>query len=318
MMSVLQFICLAVRRTASAWFPVSTDRAFRLGKEWGAGIAKISAAVLLAGALTSEVSAQEPVASDLYRERPRNEGNRIAFCLRPLGKLAGFEKEIADAIGQVLLTEVRIHVVQPQNFPVRPTGYDYLFGLTYEQIFILMAEHCDAILGMALTPQTPDWLRLSRPYLSAPIIGMTVREDVRALSALLPSASIGVQALTPADAALTSYLGTLASDRAPQRVIFRDNRSLANALAEEKLDAALIWEGAALIITQGGSTGQGLHVLDRLPFLLPPVQLGLAVRSGDDFLGAQIDAAIAVLEEDGTLAELAERHGLVRAEVNLP
>src|SRR5690606_39688334 len=92
---------------------------------------------LLIAMLAAPAFAQEPVSTDLYRERPRNEGNRIVFCLRPLGALAEFEAELADTIGQVLMTEVRTYTVGAANFPVRPTGYDYLFGLAYEQIFIL-------------------------------------------------------------------------------------------------------------------------------------------------------------------------------------
>ncbi|WP_290686654.1 MULTISPECIES: substrate-binding periplasmic protein [unclassified Haematobacter] len=258
-------------------------------------------------------AAQDPVPSDLYRERPRNEGNRIAFCLRPIGALAAFEADLADAIGQVLLTEVRVHTVAPQNFPIRPTGYDYLFGLTYEQVFILMAERCDVIMGMYLSPQSPEWLRLSRPYLTAAVVGVTMQPGIAEFTALAPGARVGVQALTPADAALSSYTDTLSKGAAPERVIFRDNRSLANALVDHRIDAALIWEGALMAASHGDPAGAGLRVMGGTPFPIPPVQVGAAVRAPDVFLGAQIDQAITALEADGTLADLAARHGIVLA-----
>lgn len=279
----------------------------------------IGLSTLLCGVLSGllltmmPAAAQDPVPSDLYNERPRNEGNRIAFCLRPIGPLAAFEADLADAIGQVLLTEVRTHVVAPQNFPIRPTGYDYLFGLTYEQVFILMAERCDVILGMYLSPQSPDWLRLSRPYLSAAVVAATAEPGVDRFASLAPGARVGVQALTPADAALSSYADTLSAGGAPERVIFRDNRSLANALIEGRLDAALIWEGALMTASRGDPAAAGLHVLAGLPFPVPPVQVGAAVRAADAFLGTQIDRAIAALEADGTLAALAARHRIVLA-----
>src|SRR5690606_13960185 len=142
------------------------------------------AAILLSAFLYGSIApataiAQEPVSTDLYRERPRNEGNRIVFCLRPLGAIADFETELADAIGQVLMTEVRTYTVNAQSFPIRPTGYDYVFGLAYEQIFILMAERCDVIMGMYLSTSSPEWLRLSRPYLTVSILGVSTDDGVK-------------------------------------------------------------------------------------------------------------------------------------------
>lgn len=263
---------------------------------------------LLIAMLAAPAFAQEPVSTDLYRERPRNEGNRIVFCLRPLGALAEFEAELADTIGQVLMTEVRTYTVGAANFPVRPTGYDYLFGLAYEQIFILMAERCDVLLGMYLRRGSPEWLRLSRPYISARVLAVSAEPSLNRFADLKAGTRIGVQALASGDAALTSYTGAMAEDKAPQRVIFRDNRSLVRALMERRVDVALIWEGALMAETQGDLEGAGLHIIDDVPFSIDPIGISAAVRTGDDFLGAKIDEALDVLEADGTLAEMAVRH----------
>lgn len=253
--------------------------------------------------------AQEIVSRDLYEERRRSDGNSVAFCLRPNGPLATFEAELAQTLGQVLLTEVRTFTLGEKNFPVRPTIFDYIFGLTDEQMFILMAERCDVILGMHLSTAAPGWLRLSRPYIVARMLGVSRDPAVRTLADLGPEARIGVQALAAGDAALTSYLRTLPAEAVPQRVIFRDNQALFKALADRQVDTTLMWEGALLAGTGGDPSG--FYAMESLPFPVDAIQISAAVRVGDNILGAVIDEAIAALEADGTLAEMAVRHKIL-------
>jgi len=271
---------------------------------------RLLAMLLACMALVEGTRAQsEPVSRDLYQERLRNEGNTIAFCLRPIGPLAAFETELAHTLGQVLLTQVRTYVIGPQNFPVSPTEFEYIFGLTDDQIFIMMAEHCDVLMGMHLSTAAPEWLRLSRPYIVARILAVTHDPAVKTLADLAPGARVGVQALAAGDAGLTSYLRTLPEDQAPQRVIFRDNRALYAALADRQVDATLMWEGALLAGTQGDVAGY--YTMESLPFPVDTVQISAAVRAPDSFLGALIDDALGVLEADGTLAEMAVRHHIL-------
>ncbi|MET3926628.1 transporter substrate-binding domain-containing protein [Devosia sp. 2618] len=267
----------------------------------------LSAALLLPFA--AAIAQEEVVPRDLYEERRRNEGNSIAFCLRPNGPLAAYEGELAEAIGQVLLTDVRTYTLGEKNFPVRPSIYDYLFGLTDEQMFIMMAEHCDVVLGMHLSSASPEWLRLSRPYIVARMLGISRDPSVKTLSDLKPGARIGAQAMAAGDSALTSYLRTVPADTAPLRVIFRDNEALFKAFANEQVDAALLWEGALMAGTEGNPAGY--YAMESLPFPVDTVQISAAVRAGDNVLGALVDEAIAALEADGTLAQLAERHKIV-------
>ncbi|SDG89163.1 substrate-binding periplasmic protein [Pelagibacterium luteolum] len=255
------------------------------------------------------IGQEDPVSRDMYDERLRNEGNSIAFCLRPIGPLASFEAELADQLGQVLLTEVRTYTVNERSFPVRPTIFDYIFGLTDEQMFIVMAEQCDVLLGMHLSTAAPPWVRLSRPYIVARMLGISDDPEVRTLADLRQTHRIGVQALAAGDAALTSYLRTLPADTIPQRVIFRDNRSLFEALSTEQVDVTLMWEGALMAGVDGDATGY--HALDSLPFPVDAVRISAAVNVRDSFLGALIDEAIAALEADGTLAEMAVRHKIL-------
>lgn len=267
---------------------------------------------LLQAALLSPLipaMAQEIVSPDLYEERRRSEGNSVAFCLRPNGPLAAFEAELAQTLGQVLLTEVRTFILGEKNFPVRPTIFDYIFGLTDEQMFIMMAERCDVVLGMHLSTAAPGWLRLSRPYIVARMLGVSRDPAVKTLADLGPETRIGVQALAAGDAALTSYLRSQPADAVPQRVIFRDNQALFTALADRQVDATLMWEGALLAGTDGDPTG--FYAMEKLPFPVDAIQISAAVRVGDSILGAVIDEAIAALEADGTLAEMAVRHKIL-------
>lgn len=275
------------------------------------GAFRAAAALMCLGLLTATPAvAQIDVENrGLYEERPRRDGNSIAFCVRPIGPLAGFEAEVAEKIGQMLLTQVRTFTPNLRGFPVRPSPYDYILGITDEQMFIMMAEQCDVVMGMHLTSFIPEWLRISRPYLTSEIIAVSRDPNIRALDDLDATKSIGTQSNAAGDAALVSYFKTLPTDKTPQRVTFRTNEALFTALSEGSIDAALIWEGA--VLAGMDESQQKFHLLERLPFPITEVLVGGAVRTPDTFLGALIDEAIAALEADGTLRALAERHNLV-------
>lgn len=254
----------------------------------------------------------EIVSRDLYTERTRNEGNRLSFCLRPFGPIAAFEAELAEQIGKMLLTEVRTFTLNARNFPVRPSIFDYYFGLTEDQMFIMMAENCDVILGMHLSSATPEWLRLSRPYISAKVLGITRDPALKSLEDLGPNIRLGVHGQASGDAALVSYLSTQAKGTTPERVSFRSNQDLFSALSTGQVDAALIWEGALMAGTDGNATGY--YPMDRLPFPADPIGVSAAVRVEDRFLGVLIDEALTALEQNGTLVEMGLRHKVLWSE----
>jgi len=251
----------------------------------------------------------EIVSRDLYQERPRNEGNRVAFCLRPVGPLADFEAELADKIGSMLLTQVRTYTLGIRNFPVRPSIYDYIFGLTEDQMFIMMAQNCDVVLGMHLTAGSATWLRLSRPYIVAEMLAVSRDPAITDIGQLNATHRIGTQAMAAGDGGLVSLLKTLPEGEAPERVIFRSNEALFKALDEGTIHAALIWEGAVMAGTEGKA--DRFSRMGKLPFPTDKILVSAAVRVEDALLGALIDEAIGALEENGTLGEMALRHHIL-------
>jgi polar amino acid transport system substrate-binding protein len=273
------------------------------------------AAVLICALLATitPTSAQLDIVSrDLYTERTRNEGNRISFCLRPFGPIAAFEAELAEQIGKMLLTEVRTYTLNPRSFPVRPSIFDYYFGLTDDQMFIMMAQNCDVVLGMHLSSASPEWLRLSRPYISANVLGITRDPALKSIEDLGPEIRIGVQGQAAGDASLMSYFKTQPNGTTPERVSFRSNQDLFAALSSGQVNAALIWEGALMAGTDGNP--EGYYPMARLPFPVDPIGVSAAVRVEDRFLGALIDEALAALEDNGTLIEMGLRHKILWSE----
>jgi polar amino acid transport system substrate-binding protein len=273
------------------------------------------AAVLICALLATitPTSAQLDIVSrDLYTERTRNEGNRISFCLRPFGSIAAFEAELAERIGKMLLTEVRTYTLGPRNFPVRPSIFDYYFGITDDQMFIMMAQNCDVVLGMHLSSASPEWLRLSRPYISANVLGVTRDPTLESLDDLGPNIRIGVQGQAAGDAGMVSYFATQPNGSTPERVSFRTNQDLFAALSTGQVDAALIWEGALMAGTDGNP--EGYYPMARLPFPVDPIGVSAAVRVEDRFLGVLIDEAIEALSDNGTLIEMGLRHKILWSE----
>ncbi|MBK1796073.1 transporter substrate-binding domain-containing protein [Devosia sp. WQ 349] len=272
--------------------------------------AVISSAFLATSAPT--LAQLDIVARDLYTERTRNEGNLISFCLRPFGPIAAFEAELAEQIGKMLLTEVRTYTLNPRSFPVRPSIFDYYFGLTDDQMFIMMAQNCDVVLGIHLSAASPEWLRLSRPYISANVLGITRDPALKSLEDLGPNIRLGVHGQASGDAALVSYFNTQAKGTTPERVSFRSNQDLFAALSSDQVDAALIWEGALMAGTDGNP--EGYYPMARLPFPVDPIGVSAAVRIEDRFLGVLIDEALNALDENGTLVEMGLRHKVLWSE----
>jgi polar amino acid transport system substrate-binding protein len=286
----------------------------RTARTFASRCARLAAVLICAllATITPATAQLDIVSRDLYTERTRNEGNRISFCLRPFGPIAAFEAELAEQIGKMLLTEVRTYTLNPRSFPVRPSIFDYYFGLTDDQMFIMMAQNCDVVLGMHLSSASPEWLRLSRPYISANVLGITRDPALKSIEDLGPEIRIGVQGQAAGDASLMSYFKTQPNGTTPERVSFRSNQDLFAALSSGQVNAALIWEGALMAGTDGNP--EGYYPMARLPFPVDPIGVSAAVRVEDRFLGVLIDEALAALEDNGTLLEMGLRHKILWSE----
>lgn len=247
------------------------------------------------------------VPRDLYTDTMRQDGNSVTFCYNKEGMTAAFDQELAEAIGSVLLLEAKLVPLRSNGVPTTPL--DYRLPYTAQQLFVLIAEECDAIIGYVLSRTAPEWVRLTRPYLSTSSVLIARDPAIKRLGDLPFEHGIGSRSLSTADNRLASYLRSLPEGKRWVRRPYYNNERVLEKLNEGSIGAALVWEPALYFATKGDPEAAGYHQLP-LPFQERRTELAIATRSSNTYLNSILGEAIEELIADGSLAEMIERHHL--------
>lgn len=267
-------------------------------------------------ALCTAVSAttawsQDVISRDLYEDRLRNDGNKITFCYNTAGMMAEFDRALAQTIGDALLAEVAFFTVDRNDYRGTLPRLDYRIPLSPEQIFFMMAEHCDAFMGFLVNNRTPEWMVVTRPYLSVTPVMVTTDPEIKAASDLPADARIGTRMMAGGDTELISFIAAGGAAKAWKRVPYFDPMLAIERLREGVNDVAMIWSPGLYALTGGDPGAEGLYPLDKLPFPARATELGIATRTQDGYLNTLLSDAIAALEADGTIEALMIAHTLV-------
>ena len=246
------------------------------------------------------------VPQDFLTNKRLSTGDRIRYCLNMSSVLVEFDREIGREIAGALFLEPEFFEVKT---PTDPYPLDYRMDVTEEDLFIFMNRRCDAFLGFSISPDdTPDWLQPTRPYHSTAFRIVATRKDVRALADLPASSSVGTWMGSSPDSAFRVFLST--SGASLRRLPYPHNLYLVDRLRDGTLQAAMIWEPALYLGGQGGPQKLGLSVLNGFPFTVATIDFGIALRSNESYLRAQLDSAIDALVRDGTLEKLRRKFSL--------
>ncbi|MGZ9810201.1 hypothetical protein ACXN5S_07020 [Pseudoroseicyclus sp. H15] len=273
---------------------------------------RLTAAVLVAvTAVSTAAAAQEGIISrDLYQDRLRNDGNKITFCYNPFGMMADFERELAETLGMALLAEVDFFEIRRGDLQTIQSQYDYRIPLTVDQIFYMFVQYCDAFTGFLVNDRNPEWISVTRPYLSADTVIFSRDAEAEDAGDLPEDTRIGTRMLAPGDAQLINYLS--AQNGGWTRVPYYDNALVLERIEDGTNTVGMMWLPGLLNATGGDPEAAGYHILPQMPFQVRSVDVGIATRSQDSFLNATLSDAIAALEADGTIEALLVAHDLAR------
>lgn len=247
------------------------------------------------------------VPRDLYTDTMRQDGNSLTFCYNENGMTAAFDQELAEAIGSVLLIEAKTVPMRSNGVPTTPL--DFRLPYTAQQLFVILAEDCDAMLGFVLSRTAPDWALLTRPYLSTGSDLIVKDPAITSIEQLPLDQAIGSRSLSTADNRLAAFIAALPEAKRWVRRPYYNNERVLEKLDDGSIGAALVWEPALYVKTNGDPAAAGYHMLP-LPFQERRTELGIATRSSNTYLNSILGEAIGELIADGTLAELIERHNL--------
>jgi polar amino acid transport system substrate-binding protein len=253
--------------------------------------------------IAAEVSAQEVddlPPRDVYHERGRSTGDKIAFCVNPASMMAPFEMALAREIAARLLVTPNVIEVKTWH-PTEPL--DYRLPLAYDELYIEFAERCDGFMGMTLAPGYPAWLIITRPYVTTRTVLAATSADYLKLADVPANRALGTRMLGIVDNQLILYLQSLPEKTRWRRIPYFNNKLLLDRLLDRTVAAAFVWEPALYRATNGAPEAAGIHVIPA-PFELQPTELGVGVRSNDSFLSVTLGQAIDSLRDDGSIDRL--------------
>lgn len=250
----------------------------------------VAAAWAMAVALPPGARAAEPLKvcalehNAPYSSRQSADGFDLATA-RAVGKKLGREIEVIWVANAARLSEI-----DDNDFPVRK----------------LAKGECDALFSVpgpaGDSLREAPGLSLGKPYYGAAFELYGREGEQRGTLRQLRDATVANQAASVGAFALR-LVG------AKSRTHFEPGTAL-DSVAKGEAELALLWGPAAEPVLKAG----GIAGVARVASYTPPPALSwnehVATRTMDESLRTTLDAALATLAADGTLARLAETHGL--------
>ena len=211
------------------------------------------------------------------------------------GAWIGFDAELAMAVGEKLGVEVEFQEISWEAKEAE-----------------LAAKHIDCIWnGLTITPARQEEMSISSPYMINKQI-VVVRADDAGNYSDVNSLAGKVIAAEAGSAGEEIVLGNIADAVYVEKSIQLDALTEVKALTS---DAAVIdYVMANYLINKEGSDYADLEILDMS--LSDTEYYGIAFRKGSD-LTARVNEILAELEEDGTIAAIAEKYALSDALVSM-
>lgn len=249
---------------------------------------------------------QQPfVPPEFYDDRRRLGGESLEFCIWSESLTAEFDRDVARELAAVLLLEPNIVEIEPT------AGLDEE-GEFWENVFIALAESCDAFIGTELVPEMPlpDWLTTTRPYFVAPYV-LAVTSSEYARLADVPSGSfIGSRLRSRADLRFLAYQQSLPAGQRWRRIPFDTPERQIEYLLDDSIEGAIMWAPTLARLMKGTPQEHDVRGIPLDP--LPSVErsIGLLLHRRNSLLRTMLDDAIVALAEEGAIEELLTEHGL--------
>jgi len=269
-------------------------------------VAMLAALVCFASGAANAQGVEIPP-RDTYQDRGRGgQGSKVALCVNGAAMMASFEAALARELASALLLTAEVIEVKTWR-PTEPL--DYRLPLIFEEIYVLFAEQCDGFMGFTLAQGYPEWMTITRPYLTTRTILVTTSADYRKLADIPVNQPLGTRILGGVDNQVIMYLQSLPEKGRWRRLSYYNNKVLIDRLRDGTVAAAFVWEPALYRATGGKPEAAGLHIIPS-PFEPMQTDLGIALRSQDAFLSVTLGQAIDSLRADGTIDRLLAEHGL--------
>jgi len=252
--------------------------------------------VALAAALLLGVAAAQPpeLPPAWFPNRaPRSAGQGIPICIDRREPAHEIDRAIAEMIAATLL--IRIDIVDVDR--------DVVVEAEYEELYVDLVDRCTAYAGFKLLSNTyPNWLTFTRPFYEARFVVLGRSDAPRRLDDLPAGATVGVTQGTLGDIRFLTHNLARPSERRWRRVPLGSPRANLEALLAGRADAVVVWEPWWWALRRQEPRFADLTPLEATVVSEPWVGVGAALTADRTFARVELDAALAALAEDGTIA----------------
>jgi polar amino acid transport system substrate-binding protein len=228
---------------------------------------------------------------------PSVAGQGIPLCVDAREPSHEVDAAIAIAIGDALL--ITIDLIDVDRTVVVETEF--------EDLYVDLVDRCTAYLGFKLYPGTyPDWLTFTRPFYEARFVLLGRADAPARLDDLPAGTAIGVMQGTLGDVRFINHNRARGSGAQWRRIPLGTPQANLDALVEERVDAVLVWEPWWWALARTDARYAGLQVIDAPVVSDPWIGVGAALTGDRTYARNELDAALAALTDDGSIATILE------------
>ncbi|ARO14247.1 ABC-type amino acid transport/signal transduction systems, periplasmic component/domain protein [Ketogulonicigenium robustum] len=228
-------------------------------------------------------------------------GSQLRICHQNGLVTADLDIAIAREIAARLFLEIEVNVL--------PSGYGVGGEFAAADLLVNLSAQCDAIFGMGIGANIyPAEFTVTQPYVAHSFTYLATNPDYQRLTDIPAGLRVGVEMASYGSFVFRQFNSLRPESERLGFLPYADHTLMLTRLQDETLAAVSIY---APFWRAGADTPvyQGVHELQRMPELAARVNTGALLLSQNTFMRGELDAAIADLLADGTVARLIEELG---------
>ncbi|MCC6735467.1 MAG: transporter substrate-binding domain-containing protein [Bauldia sp.] len=241
-------------------------------------------------------------ANELLETWRRQTGNVLRFCYDEDSSTAAFDRAVGEEIGTRML-------VAAEFVPIRG-GYGIDGQYLLEDLFVALTNQCDAALGLAVFTGYPVEFTVTEPYVSIDfVLGVTDPAYGRLLD-IPAGARLGTQISTRGEVAFIGFNNVRPEASRWLRLPYADTDLMLSRLLDGTIVGMIMYGPTFLQIAADRPEAGAVRLLPLDPVQGAFANIGAVLLARSSFLRSEMDAAIASLIADGSIARLLVSSGL--------
>ncbi|MGV8841364.1 MAG: hypothetical protein ACWA6X_13820 [Bauldia sp.] len=240
--------------------------------------------------------------NELLETWRRHTGNVLRFCYDENSSTAAFDRAVGEEIGARMLIAAEFIAIR--------AGYGIDGQYLLEDLFVALTNQCDVALGLGVFAGFPVEFTVTEPYASIDFVLGVVDPAYGRLLDVPAGARLGTQISTRGEIAFLGYNNVRPATAQWLRLPYADTDLMLTRLLDGTIVGMIVFGPTFLQIAADRPEAAGVRLLPLDPVQGAFANIGAVLLARSSFLRSEIDAAIASLVADGTIARLLVSSGL--------